>query len=148
MSEIAVTFFGPLDTIVGPYIEEILLVLVVSNMLTRKLANDSYREQVENGADADDLDRHPLHVFSMWGLVLASLYYLTLHHHGGIVMSALALGLFLTDFFEFESRRVEVSEDRPLERPKAALVASVFVLLYAGYQSVFFLVEPLWNAVV
>ncbi len=148
MTEIAVTFFGPLDTVVGPYIEEILLVLVVSNMLTRKLANDSYREQAEAGADADELSRHPLHVFSMWGLVLGSLYYTTLHHHAGMVMSALVLGLFITDFFEFESRKVEVSEGHAFERPKAAMVASLFVFMYAGYQSVFFLVAPVWNAVV
>jgi len=148
MTEIAVTFFGPLDTVVGPYIEEILLVLVVSNMLTRKLANDSYRKQaVEGDADADELSRHPLHVFSMWGLVLASLYYLTIHHHAGMVMSALVLGLFLTDFFEFESRKVEISEGHEFERPKAALVASLFALMYAGYHSVFFLIKPVWNAV-
>jgi hypothetical protein len=30
----------------------------------------------------------------------------------------------------------------------AAIGASVFALLYAGYQSLFFVIEPLWNAVV
>jgi hypothetical protein len=147
MSEIAVTLFGPLDRIVGPYITYVLLLLVVSNMLTRKLANDSYRDQVaEEGAEA--LSRHPLHVASTWGLVLASLYYTTLHHHGGMVMSTLVLGLYLTDFFEFESRRVEAAEDLDMERPKAAIVASVVVLLYAAYQSLFFVIAPVWNAVV
>lgn len=147
MSEISVILFGPLDRLLGPYIEYVLLFMIVSNMLTRKLANDSYRDQVaEEGAEA--LSRHPLHVASTWGLILASFYYTTLHHHGGIVMTTLVLGLFLTDFFEFESRRVEAAEDLNMERPKAAIVASIVVLLYAAYQSVFFLVAPVWNAVV
>jgi hypothetical protein len=34
------------------------------------------------------------------------------------------------------------------ERPKGAVAASVLALLYAGYQSLFVFIEPLWNAVV
>jgi len=147
MSEIAVTFFGPLDTLVGPYIEEILLVLVVSNILTRKLAHDYHQRQAADD-DTESLSRHPLHVFSMWGLTLASLYYLTIHHHAGFVMTTLVLGVFVTDFFEFEARQVELREGHGLERPKAAVVASVVALLYVGYHSVFFLLKPFWSAVI
>jgi hypothetical protein len=35
-----------------------------------------------------------------------------------------------------------------MERPKAALTASLVALLYAGFQSLFFIVEPIWTAIV
>jgi hypothetical protein len=35
-----------------------------------------------------------------------------------------------------------------MERPKAALTASFVALLYASFQSLFFLVEPVWTAIV
>jgi len=54
----------------------------------------------------------------------------------------------LTDFFEYESRLVEARQDLPLERPKGALVASTFVFLYIAYQSLFFVIQPLWELVV
>jgi hypothetical protein len=34
------------------------------------------------------------------------------------------------------------------ERPKSAVAASLLALLYAGFQSVFVFVQPVWNAVV
>ncbi len=49
---------------------------------------------------------------------------MTLHHHGGMVLSVLVLGAVITDFFEFESRKVEARRDIPLERPKGAIVAA------------------------
>jgi hypothetical protein len=81
-------------------------------------------------------------------LILGSFYYTTIEHHGGIVLSMLVLGTFLTDFFEFESRKVEARKDEQLERPKAAVIGSLFVFAYAAYQSLFYVVAPLWNAVV
>jgi len=110
--------------------------------------SDADKRTATESGDDEAIQRHPLHVGTTWGLVLASLYYLTLHHHSGMVLSALVLGMFLSDFFEFEAYRVDVREDRSLDRPKAGIVANVFVLLYAAYVSVFFVVAPLWNAVV
>jgi hypothetical protein len=65
-----------------------------------------------------------------------------------MVMSVIAVGLFLTDFFEFESRQVEARNDMTFERPKGAVAASLLALLYAGYQSLFVFVQPLWRLVV
>jgi len=31
------------------------------------------------------------------------------------------------------------------ERPKGAVAASLLALLYAGYQSLFVFIQPLWN---
>ncbi|MFB6104895.1 MAG: hypothetical protein ABEJ57_07440 [Halobacteriaceae archaeon] len=146
MTEPSVTLFGPLDTIVGPYIEYLLLALVLLNLGTRLIAHNAYRTQAADGADA--VSRHPLHLASTWALVLASLYYMTLHHHPGLVLSTMVVGLFITDFFEFEARKVEAREDLPIERPKSSLLVSTLVLLYTAYVSVFFLIENYWNAVI
>ena len=81
-------------------------------------------------------------------LVLGSFYYLTLHHHSGIVLSVLVVGTVLTDFFEFEARLVEARRDIPLEAPKGAIVGSLIVVAYAAYLALFFVVEPIWSAVV
>lgn len=147
MVDPSVTFFGPLDTLVGPYIEYVLLVLAVASMVTRQIQHKANAEQASSGDDTE-LSRHPLHTAAMVALVVASFYYTTLHHHGGIVLSTLVLGAFISDVFEFEARRVEVREGHEFERPKGAIVASVLVLLYAGYQSVFTFIEPIWSAVV
>jgi hypothetical protein len=142
----SVTFFGPLDTVVGPHMEFVVLALVVANLLTRKVASDAHRRQARD--DEAALSRHPWHSFTTWGLLLASLYYTTLHHHAGVVMTMLVVGVFLADFFEFESRKVEVREGHALERPKSAILLGLVALLYASYQSLFFLIQPLWDSVV
>ena len=139
--------FGPVDALLEPIIEYVLLVLVLVNLATRFQAHRAnVRTAREEGPDA--LTRSTVHQLSNVLLVLGSFYFLTVHHHAGIVLSTLVLGLFITDFFEFEARKVEAEEERPLDSPTASLLASVLVLLYAGYLSVFFLLEPLWNLVV
>ena len=139
--------FGPVDTILQPIIEYVVLALVLVNMATRFMAHrENVRAAREEGAEA--VSRSTVHEITTVLLVLASFYLLTVHHHAGIVLSSLVLGLFITDFFEFEARKVEAIEERPLDRPKAALAASVLVLLYAAYLSVFFIIQPLWNSVV
>ncbi|MFB6201177.1 MAG: hypothetical protein ABEI98_04120 [Halorhabdus sp.] len=142
-----VSLFGPLDAVVGDNIEYVLLVLVLANVLTRMLAHRKH-VQVAEEAGAEAMSRFVPHVVSNVLLVLASFYYLTLHHHAGMVTSVLVLGLFITDFFEFEARKVEARREIPIERPNGALVASILVFAYVGYQSVFFLIAPIWGAVV
>ena len=73
---------------------------------------------------------------------------MTIAHHGGMVMSVLVLGAVITDFFEFESRKVEARRDLSLERPKGSLVAAVLVLMYASYQALFWVIEAPWDAIV
>lgn len=144
------TMFGPIDTFLGagdpPVVLYLILVLVLVNMGLRVLGYREHRRQAADGAEA--LSRYlPLTAVNVL-LVLTTFYFLTLEHHAGIVLSTLVIGMFLSDFFEFEARLVEAREERPLDAPKSAIAASVLVLLYVSYLSLFFLVEPLWNAVV
>jgi hypothetical protein len=149
-----VILFGPLDTILGSevlggvlVIEYILFVLVLANFGTRAVAHRTHTAQYEEGG-AEEISRHPAHVASNVLLVITSFFYMTLAHHGGMVMSVLVLGAVITDFFEFESRKVEARRDIPLERPKGSLVAAVLVFMYAGYQSLFWLIKGPWEAVI
>jgi len=149
-----VILFGPLDTIFGSeapggvlVIEYVLLVLVLANFGTRLLAHRRHESQYEDdGAEA--ITRHPAHVASNVLLVVTAFFYMTIAHHGGMVMSVLVLGAVITDFFEFESRKVEARRDIPLERPKGAIVAVVLLAMYASYQALFWIIKSPWEAVV
>lgn len=142
-----VSLFGPIDAILAPYVEYVLLVLVLANMAARILEFDSHREQAEDG-DWTALTRHPLRVATNVLLVVGAFYYLTLHHHAGLVFSTLILAVFIADLFEFESRQVEVRQGFDLERPNGAIAASVLALLYILFQTLFFVVAPVWNQIV
>jgi hypothetical protein len=138
--------FGPLDTLLAPVIEWLVLVLVVANLVTRAIAHRSHVRQAEEGAET--ISRHPAHQAVTVLLVFASFYLTTVEYQAGMVLSTLVLGMVLTDFFEFESRKVEARNDMGIERPKGSLVASLLVAAYAGYLTLFFVVEPLWRAIV
>ena len=147
------TLFGPIDAVLGATvvdgvlaIEVALFVLVIVNFGTRRLAYGRHKRQAEEGADA--VARWTPHELTNVVLVVGSLYYTTIDNHAGVVLSTLVIGLFITDFFEFEARTVEARRDIPIERPKGAIFASVLVLLYAAYQTLFFLVAPIYSGVV
>ncbi|MEF8820363.1 MAG: hypothetical protein V5A31_12030 [Haloferacaceae archaeon] len=125
-----------------PYVA---LVLVLANMVTRLLGHRSHVRQAET---AGEISRYVPHAATSITLVLVSFAYMVVAPHGGMVLSVLVVGTLIADFFEFESRKVEVRNDMRLERPKGALTGSLLVLLYAGYQSVFFVVQPFWSAIV
>ncbi|MFC3478679.1 DUF7313 family protein [Halobacterium litoreum] len=146
MADPSVTLFGPLDTLLAPYIEWALLAIVLLNFVSRRVAHGAHKRQAEDGADA--LSRHPFHVFTLWGMVLLSFYYLTLHHHAGMVLSTLVLGTFITDIFEFEARKVEAREGHGIERPKGALLATTVTFLYVAFLSLFFVIQPYWTQVI
>jgi hypothetical protein len=143
-------FLVPLDPLVAAesIIPFVVLALVVANMVTRLLAHRTHVRQAEEGDDDELLSRYTPHTATTVLLVLASFAFLIVAPHGGMVMSVLVLGVFLADFFEFESRKVEARNEMTMERPKAALTASFVALLYAGFQSLFFLVEPIWTAII
>jgi hypothetical protein len=143
-------FLVPLEPIeaVGPYLPAVILVLVLANMATRALAHRTYRKQAAASDDDEALSRYAPHSATNVLLVLASFAFMVVEPHGGMVMSVLVLGVFLADVFEFESRRVEARNGLDFERPKAAVVASLIALLYAGFQSLFEFIAPVWNAVV
>jgi len=141
-------YFVPFEELaaVSEYVAYVVLLVVLANMVTRALA---HRKHVEQAEDEDaDLSRYLPHEATNVLLVLVSFAYLLVHHHGGMVLSILVIGLFLADFFEFEARRVEVRNEMAIEQPKGAIGASLIVFLYAAYQSIFFIVAPVWNAVV
>ena len=142
----SVTLFGPVDTYLAPVIGYVMLGLIVLNVAGRGLEYRRVAAQAEQGADA--ISRHPLRVATNFLLVVGSFYYLTVERHAGLIVSLLVVGLFLTDFFEFESRRVEARQGWDVERPWGAIGASTVALLYIAYQTLFFIVKPVWSAVV
>jgi len=141
------SLLGPID-VLEPYVEYVVFALVLVNMGTRWFAYHDYRQQARDDDREEALDRNWLHEISNVVLVLASFYLMTVHHHAGMVLSTLVLGLFITDFFEFEAREVELRKEKKLSTPKGAMTASFLVFLYAGYLSLFYLIEPFWNAIV
>ncbi|MFC7177281.1 DUF7313 family protein [Halosegnis marinus] len=147
------SLFGPIDAVLAqpvleaPLIAYVLLGLLVLNMVGRAVEHSRHKSEAESG-DWTQLSRHPLRVATSFLLVVGSFYYLTVAPHGGMVFSVLVLGVFLTDLFEFESRQVEVRNDRTLDTPKGAIAASVLALLYILYQTLFFVIAPVWNAVI
>jgi hypothetical protein len=145
------SLFGPVDAVLGsgepPLIVYVLVVLAVLNVATRAISHRANVAQADDGG-ADAIEQHPAHIATTILLILGSFYLGTIEVHSGMVLSVLVVGMFIADFFELEARRVEVRNDRGISRPKAAVAASVLVVLYAAYISVFFVVAPLWNAVV
>ncbi|MFB6131326.1 MAG: hypothetical protein ABEJ28_10955 [Salinigranum sp.] len=125
----------------------VILVFVLANMVTRYLA---HRKHVEQAAAGDDeaVTRSALHTVTTVLLILITFAYAIVEPHTGVVMGVLILAMFLADFFEFESRRVEVRNEMELESPKSALAASFVVLLYAVFLSLFVYIAPIWNAVI
>jgi hypothetical protein len=145
------SLFGPVDAVLGsgepPLIVYVLVVLAVLNLATRAISHRANVSQADEGG-ADAIKQHPAHIATTILLILGSFYLGTVELHSGMVLSVLVVGMFITDFFELEARRVEVRNDREISQPKAAVAASVLVVLYAAYISVFFVIAPLWNAVV
>jgi ABC-type anion transport system duplicated permease subunit len=143
-------FLVPLDPLVAAEsaIPFVVLALVLANMVTRLLAHRKHVEQAKDAEDDSEITRYLPHSVTTVLLVLASFAFLVVAPHGGMVMSVLVLGVFLADFFEFESRKVEARNEMEMERPKAAVTASLVALLYAAFQSLFFIVEPVWTAIV
>jgi hypothetical protein len=134
---------------VAPILPFVILGLAVANAVTRIVQHSRHESQAESGEDDEALTRWLPHTATTLGLVFSSFLFLIVEPHGGMVMSVLVLTVFVSDFFEFESRCVEArSKGAELEWPVAAIGASAFVLLYASYQSVFFVIEPLWNSIV
>lgn len=128
------------------YLVYVVLALVLANMVTRVLAHRRHEQQVEDGAE--ELSRYAPHTATNVLLILASLLFLVVEPHSGMVTTMLVLGVFLSDFFGFEARQVEARTNKPIERPKAAITASILLLLYTAYVGLFFLVKDYWEMVV
>lgn len=148
------TLFGPVDVLAREAVGDVLIVeflllgLAVVNMAARLTAHHSYVSAAREGEDDEAISRSLFLEVTTVLLVFGAFYYTTVALHAGIVFSMLVLGLFLSDFFEFEARLVEARTETDLERPKSAIVASMFVLAYIAYKSLFFLIRPLWESIV
>ncbi len=143
--QFAVPLLDLFEAIEG-YLVYVVLVLVLANMVTRILAHRHHEKEAED--DAEDLSRYTPHTATNVLLILATMVYLATEPHSGMVTAVLVVGVFLSDFFEFEARQVEARTNKPIERPKAAITASVILLLYVAYVGLFFLVKDYWNLVV
>ena len=122
---------GPTDAIFFPIIEPILLIGAVANLVTRFLAHRSHIKQ--NEEEKGSLQRFVIHEISNGVLIIFSLYYMTIHHHGGMILSLMVLAMVLADIFEFEARLVESRGGMEIELPKGSIVGSALVLVYVLY---------------
>jgi ABC-type Fe3+ transport system permease subunit len=138
---------GALDA-VGDLLPFAILVVALVDLLTRFLAQRSYARQAEADEDDDSVSRYLPHEAMNWLLLLLSFAYLIVEPHGGMVLAVLVVGVFVSDFFEFEARNVEVRNEMELEAPKSAIFASLLVVLYAAFQAVFFVIQPYWSQIV
>lgn len=134
-----------LEAVAG-VLPHIVLVFVLITMATRLLAHRRHRQAVAEGTES--LSRFYPHWLLMGLLTMVSFAYLIVSPHDGTITSMFVLATFIADFFEFESRNVEARNGLKIERPKGALTATTFLLLYAAYQSLFFVIAPYWDAVV
>lgn len=143
----SVTLFGPVDTLLAPVLIYVLLALVVVNIASRAFEYRQITNQVEEGEEDEHVSRNPVRVVTSFLLVIASFYFMTVDRHTGVVFSLFAVGLFLSDFFEFEARRVEARQGWAVERPWGSIGASMLILAYVIYQILanFF---PFWNLVI
>ena len=142
----ALQFLVPLGWIetVGPLLPIAILTLAVGNIITRLLSHRKHKQQVEDGEEG--LDRYPPHVFTTTGLVILGLLFTVHRPTSGMILMLPLIGLFITDFFEFESREVEARNDLEFERPKAGIAISMLVLVYAAYYGLPFLYQPVLDA--
>ncbi|MFC6906266.1 DUF7313 family protein [Halalkalicoccus tibetensis] len=125
----------------------IVFALALANLVTRLLAHRSHVSQAEEHG-ADGIERHTLHELTTLALVFATFYYVLVDLHFGVALASFALAAFISDFFEFESRLVEARTDRPLEAPKAAIGATLFVVIYGGFAALFTAFGAFWTPVI
>lgn len=143
----ATSMFGPLDAVLYDSVEFVLLGLVLANGATRLVAHrrnvGQYRDDGEEG-----IDRFTPHLVANVLLLLVAFYYVTVSYVAGVLLALLVVGVVVADVFEFEARLVEARKEEPLDKPTGALAAWSVAAFYVAYRSLFFVVEPLWNAVV
>lgn len=135
---------GALDAVAGA-LAYLVLVLVLVNLGTRYRAHQVHKSQAQNGGEPS---RYGPHLAANLALVLVSFLYMIPEPHGGMVLSALVVGMVVSDFFELEARQLEARNEMEIERPKSAMTLSGLVLLYAAYQALFWIVAPYWEIVV
>lgn len=137
-------FLVPLDWVdaIGEFIPIVLLLVVVANMLTRYLGHRKHVQWGERSDDDEKLRRYRPHVATNFLLVFGTFLFMLYRPVSGIIFAFPVVALFVADFFEFEARKVEARNNMAIELPKAALTASIVVLVYALYYGLQFLWSP------
>ena len=140
-------FLVPLGwlAVVGPILPFAILTMVAVNAVTRLLA---HRQHVRQAREGDAVERHTLHDVTTVGLVLLCFLFAVHRPVGGALLSTVAVTVFLADLFEFEARNVEARNDLSIERPKGAMAASAILLLFAAYYGLFFVIDPIADALI
>jgi len=140
-------FLVPLGwlAVVGPILPFAILTMAVVNVVTRLLA---HRQHVRQAREGDAVERYTPHDVTTIGLVLLCFLFAVHRPVGGALLSTIAITVFLADFFEFEARNVEARNDLSIERPKGAMAASAILLLFAAYYGLFFIVDPIADALI
>lgn len=136
-------FLVPLGWVdsIGEFLPIAILVVAIGNMLTRFLAHRVHRSQAEEGDDSA-IEPYLPHVVSNFALVFLVFAFMLYRPVSGAIMTLPVVAAFIADLFEFESRKVEARNRMSIEWPKSSIVASLFVVLYAGYYGLQFLYSP------
>ncbi|MFW5896287.1 MAG: DUF7313 family protein [archaeon] len=136
---------GAIESVSGelPYV---ILALVLVNLVTRHLAHRRHKQLAADGAES--MSRFGPHVAVSAVLVFVCFLFMVVEPHSGMVISVLAVGTVLADFFEFEARLVEARNNLEIEAPKAAITTSIVTLLYAAYLALFWIVREQWTSIV
>lgn len=137
--------FGPLD-LLYPYVEFVLLGLVILNAVTRRLAHARHVDQYETGG-AEAVERYGPHTAANVLLLLGAFYYTTVSLEAGILLAIMVIGVVITDVFEFEARLVEARRELPLEQPRGSIAAWTVAAIYVVYRSLSFVIEPITGLV-
>jgi hypothetical protein len=119
-----------------------LLVMAVANLATRHVA---HRRHVEQGANGESVEPYTPHAVTNIGLVLLSFLFTLDAPVSGVIVAVIVITMLIADLFELEARNVEARNDMPIEAPKSSIAASVVLLVFVGYYSLFFLVSGIWN---
>jgi hypothetical protein len=127
---------------VGPVLPYAILTMAVANLATRHLA---HRRHVEQGSKGDSVEPYTPHAFTNVGLVLLGFLFVLDAPVSGVIISMFVITMLIADLFELEARNVEARNDMPIEAPKSSIVASLFVLVFASYYALWFLVAGLWD---
>ncbi|WP_435094195.1 DUF7313 family protein [Halorubrum sp. N11] len=127
---------------VGPMLPYAILVMAVANLATRHIA---HRHHVDQGSDGESVEPHTLHAFTNIGLLLLTLLFVVAAPISGTILAVIVITMLIADLFELEARNVEARNDMPIEAPKSSIAASLVLMVFVAYYSLFFLVSGIWN---
>ena len=127
---------------VGPMLPYAILVMSVANLATRHIA---HRRHVEQGNNGDSVEPYTPHAFTNIGLLLLTFLFVLDAPISGVILAVIVITMLIADLFELEARNVEARNDMQIEAPKSSIAASVVLMVFVAYYSLFFLVSGIWD---